>query len=87
MASPFDDAPQGEDPMLWFKAEQRKRALERGYPLAGQQQQQPAPQPPPTSAPDIMTLLSRFLHPGSQTSPATPKRNREGVEDETDMSR
>ena len=40
------------------------------------------PSPPSPQRESILDLLSRFLHPGSQTAPASPKFNQEGVEDE-----
>lgn len=69
-----------QDPMLWFEAEKRKAALERGYPVADGKGGSRFVEPPPSSS--ILDLLSRFLHPGSQTAPASPKFNQEGVEDE-----
>lgn len=78
--SPFDPRPK-EDPMLYLGAIRRKRDLEKGYPA---ETKTPGEsrfiQPPPSNS--LIDLLSRFLRPGSQTAPATPKRNMEGVEDE-----
>lgn len=70
-----------EDPMLWFEAEKRKAALERGYPTANPNGGGSRFVEPPKVSP-LIDLLSRFLHPGSQTAPASPKFNQEGVEDE-----
>lgn len=69
-----------EDPMLWLEATKRKGELEKGYPVAGRNGGSRFVQPPQVSP--LMDLLSRFLHPGSQTAPASPKFNQEGVEDE-----
>lgn len=78
--SPFGPPPK-EDPMLYLKAIERKRALEKGYPVAGGAHGESRfTQPPQTNA--LLDLLSRFLRPGGQTAPASPKFNQEGVEDE-----
>lgn len=77
--SPFGPPPD-EDPMLYLKAAQRKADLEHGYPVADGKGGSRFIQPPPSN--QLLELLSRFLRPGGQTAPATPKFNMEGVEDE-----
>lgn len=80
MNSPF------EDPGVSIEAAKRQAILEaaakRGrFPVA------PRPDgsrfaPETTNGGSILDLLSRFLQPGSQTAPASPRFNQEGVEDE-----
>lgn len=83
--SPFDD------PSVAMAAAKRLAVLQAAerngtFPLAPQDSrfhQGGGSGDPPRNP--LLEMLSRFLHSGQQTTPATPKRNLQGVEDETEM--
>lgn len=81
-ASPFD---QQSDPnrMLSLVAAERLARLKKGYPVySGDPGTSRFTKPPEAVGGSVMELLSRFLRPGQQTTPNTPRRNIEGIEED-----